>query len=213
MNIRGKHVLLRAIEREDLPLLNKWANDPEIQRMLGGWHFPTSLQDQEAWFSSLSCNSLNQRFAIEVDSMGLIGTANLVSIDWKNRTAFHGMLLGDKSIRGKGYGTDAIKAIMSYAFDELGLHRLDTDIIVYNEASLRVYIEKCGWIEEGRRTDWYFRGGRHWDKVLVGITRDRYTQLHNKLDVSADHSSLTDSSRAGVQRTHADHSAKRKTVP
>lgn len=210
MNIRGERVLLRAIEREDLPLLNKWANDPEIQRMLGGWHFPTSLQDQEAWFSSLSCNSLNQRFAIEADSMGLIGTANLVSIDWKNRTAFHGMLLGDKSIRGKGYGADAIRAIMSYAFDELGLHRLDTDIIIYNEASLRVYIEKCGWVEEGRRTDWYFRGGRHWDKVLVGITRARYTQLHNKLDVGADQSSSTDLSHAGVKRTQAGQSVKRK---
>lgn len=211
MNIRGERVLLRAIEREDLLLLNKWANDPETQRMLGGWHFPVSLQDQEVWFSSLSCNSLNQRFAIEADGMGLIGTANLVSIDWKNRTAFHGMLLGDKSIHGKGYGTDTIRAIMSYAFDELGLHRLDTDIIIYNEASLRVYIEKCGWIEEGRRTDWYFRGGCRWDKILVGITRDRYTQLHNKLDVDSPPPS-TNSSRASVQCTQAGQPAKRKKI-
>ena len=178
MNIRGDYVLLRAIEREDLPLLNRWANDPETQRMLGGWHFPTSLKDQEAWFSSLSCNSLNQRFAIEAGDIGLIGTANLVSIDWKNRNAFHGMLLGDKNVRGKGYGVDTIKAIMRYAFDELGLHRLDTDIIAYNKSSLRAYIEKCGWVEEGRRTEWYFRNGRRWDKILVGITRERYSEIH-----------------------------------
>lgn len=199
MNIRGERVLLRAIEREDLPLLNTWANDPEIQRMLGGWHFPTSLHDQEAWFSSLSCNSLNQRFAVEADDMGLIGTANLVSIDWKNRTAFHGMLLGDIRLRGRGYGVDAIRTIMSYAFDELGLHRLDTDIIAYNDASLRVYIEKCGWKEEGRRTDWYFRGGRHWDKVLVGITRDRYLQLRKK-NAAADNSSSTEEIPDGIER-------------
>jgi RimJ/RimL family protein N-acetyltransferase len=199
MNIRGERVLLRAIERADLPLLNTWANDPEIQQMLGGWHFPTSLQDQEAWFSSLSCNSLNQRFAVEADDLGLIGTANLVSIDWKNRTAFHGMLLGDTGQRGKGYGVDTIKTIMSYAFDELGLHRLDTDIIAYNDASLRVYIEKCGWKEEGRRTGWYFRGGRHWDKVLVGITRDRYHQLREKIAAS-DHSSSTEEIPAGIER-------------
>jgi RimJ/RimL family protein N-acetyltransferase len=178
MNIKGKHVLLRAIEREDLPLLNQWANDPEIQRLLGGWHFPTSLQDQETWFSSLSCNSLNQRFAVEVHGLGLVGTANLVSIDWKNRTAFHGMLLGEKKVRGKGYGVDTIEAIMRYAFDELGLCRLDTDIIVYNEASLRTYIEKCGWVEEGRRTQWYFREGQRWDKILVGITQERYRETH-----------------------------------
>jgi len=207
MNIRGKRVSLRAIEREDLPVLNRWANDPEIQRMIGGWHFPTNLQDQEAWFSALSCNSPNQRFAVEADGIGLIGTANLVSIDWKNRTAFHGMLLGDTEQRGKGYGVDTIRTIMSYAFDELGLHRLDTDIIVYNEASLRAYIEKCGWTEEGRRLDWYFRGGRRWDKVLVGITRTRYAQLLDKLDFGSGQKSFSDptSINTDVQNANVAH--------
>ena len=190
MNIKGKHIVLRAIEREDLPLLNQWANDPEIQRMLGGWHFPSGLQDQEVWFSSLSCNSLNQRFAIEVRDLGLIGTANLVSIDWKNRNAFHGMLIGDKGVRGKGYGVDTIKTIMRYAFDELELSRLDTDIIAYNEASLRAYIEKCGWVEEGRRTDWYFRDGRRWDKILAGVTRERYDAIHRRSVDSANSGEL-----------------------
>lgn len=177
MNIRGKHVLLRAIEREDLPLLNRWANEPEVQRLLGGWHFPTGMQDQEAWFSSLSCKSLDQRFAVEEPNLGLIGTANLVSIDWKNRNAFHGMMLGDKDVRGKGYGVDTIMVLMRYAFDELGLMRLDSDMIEYNEASLRTYIGKCGWIEEGRKAQWFFRDGRSWDKVVVGITRERYREL------------------------------------
>ena len=59
MNIRGKKVVLRAIERQDLELLHKWSNDPEINYMLGGWHFPSSMQDQEKWFASLSLNSNN----------------------------------------------------------------------------------------------------------------------------------------------------------
>src|SRR6476469_8469075 len=112
MNIEGKHVLLRAIEPSDLPLLQRWANDPALQRMLGGWHFPTSARDQQAWLGGLSCNSRDQRFAVETHEHGLIGTANLVSIDWKNRNAFHGMLLGDKDIRGKGYGVVTIMAVM-----------------------------------------------------------------------------------------------------
>ena len=44
--------------------------------MLGGWHFPTSIRDQQAWFASLSCQSDHQRFAIEVRGHGLVGTAN-----------------------------------------------------------------------------------------------------------------------------------------
>jgi len=178
MNILGQNTLLRAIERSDLPLLQKWANDPDIQLQLGGWHFPIGQKDQEAWYAALSCNSAHQRFAIEAKGLGLIGTANLVSIDWKNRNAFHGMLIGEKEHRGKGYGVDVVTAIMRYAFEELGLARLDTDIIEYNASSLKLDLEKCGWLREGSRPNWYFRQGRYWDKIIVGITRERYQEFN-----------------------------------
>ncbi len=106
MQIRGKVVTLRAIEEADLPALHRWANDPDLWTMLGGWHFPTSLHQTRQWFESLSSNPLNQRFAIDVPGAGLIGTANLVDIDWKNNNAFHGMMIGDPSMRGKGIGVD-----------------------------------------------------------------------------------------------------------
>jgi RimJ/RimL family protein N-acetyltransferase len=107
----------------------------------------------------------------------LIGTANLVDIDWKNRNAFHGLLLGDRDIRGKGYGVDTVMTLMRYAFEELGLERLDGSMIAYNEASLRLYIGKCGWKEEGRQRNWYYRQGRHWDRILVGVTRSDHAEL------------------------------------
>jgi RimJ/RimL family protein N-acetyltransferase len=176
MNIHGKHVRLRAIEEGDLPLLQQWSNDPEIQWMLGGWHFPTSLRDQHAWLAALSCQSLHQRFAIDVPGQGMVGTANLVSIDWKNRSASHGILIGDDAARGKGYAVDTVMAIMRYAFDELGMARLDTDIIEYNQPSLRLYLERCGWTRDGVRPNGHFRKGRYWDKVLAGITRERYLE-------------------------------------
>jgi len=176
MNIRGKHVVLRAIELEDLPQLNVWANDPSVQRLLGGWHFPTSMRDQQAWFSALSCNSANQRFSIESEG-SLIGTANLVSIDWKNRCAGQGLMLGDQAMRGKGLGIDTLMALMRYSFHELGMVRLDTEIIEYNEASLKMHVEKCGWSLEGRKANGFFREGRHWDKLVLGITRERHDEL------------------------------------
>jgi RimJ/RimL family protein N-acetyltransferase len=174
MNLIGTTVVLRAIEKEDLPLLQQWANDPEIQSQLGGWHFPTNMNDQEKWFNSLSCNSLHQRFAIETKELGLIGTANIVNIDWKNKNAFHGMMLGDKAIRGKGYGVDTVMTIMKYAFEELGLNRLDGSMIEYNAASLKLYLEKCGWKEEGRQRNWYFRNNKTWDRIIVGVTKEDY---------------------------------------
>ena len=177
MNIRGKKVLLRAIEIEDLDLLHKWSNDPEINYMLGGWHLPSSKQDQEKWFNSLSLNSPNQRLAIQTEELGLIGMANLVDLNWKDRNAFHGMLLGDKDMRGKGYGVDTIMAVNRYAFEELGLMRMNTTIISYNEASIGVYTKKCGWKIEGIKKNHYFRKNQWWDQVVVGITKEDYFNL------------------------------------
>ncbi|MGM1055658.1 MAG: GNAT family N-acetyltransferase [Bacteroidota bacterium] len=180
MNIKGKLTTLRAIEESDLVQLHKWANEPEIQNWLGGWHFPTNLEDQKKWFENNSVSSLNQRYAIEVANLGLIGTANLVNIDWKNKNAFHGMMLGDKDIRGKGFGLDTVMAVMRYAFEELGMERIDGSMIEYNAASLKLYIKKCGWKEEGRQRNWYYRKNRYWDRIMVGVTRDDYFTLVNE---------------------------------
>lgn len=177
MQIRGKVVTLRAIEEADLPTLHKWGNDPDLWSMLGGWHFPTSLRQTQAWFEGLSGDPLNQRFAIDVPGTGLVGTANLVDIDWKNNHAFHGMMIGETNLRGRGIGVDTIMATMRYAFDELHMQRLDGSMIAYNDASLAVYCGKCGWKEEGRRRDWYFRRGGYWDRIEVGVTRDDYRDL------------------------------------
>ena len=105
----------------------------------------------------------------------------MVDLDWKNRHALHGMMLGSTQNCGQGFGQDTVMAIMRYAFDELGLERLDSDIIEFNIASLKLYIGKCGWIEEGRQRRWHYRQGRFWDRVLVGITRDDYASLIRKL--------------------------------
>jgi RimJ/RimL family protein N-acetyltransferase len=182
MNIRGKKVTLRAIEREDLDLLCRWSNDPDINYMLGGWHFPSSQTDQQKWYDSLSVNSNNQRFAIDTEEMGLIGMANLVDINWKDRNAFHGMLLGDKDMRGKGYGIDTIMTMSKYAFEELGLMRMNGSMISYNEASIGVYTKKCGWVIEGIKKNHYFRKNQWWDQVVVGIERQDYFNLIQESD-------------------------------
>ena len=179
MNIKGSKILLRAIKMDDLKAIHEWSNDPEINYMLGGWHFPSSEVDQEKWFNSLSLNSNNQRFAIETEDFGLIGVANLVEINWKDRNAFHGMLLGDKAMRGKGFGIDTILTINKYAFEELGLMRMNSTIISYNKASLSVYTEKCGWKIEGVKKNHYFRRNQWWDEVVIGITREDYVNFLN----------------------------------
>lgn len=177
MNIHGKVVTLRAIEEEDLPLFHQWGNDPELWRLLGGWHFPASKLSTQKWWEAQLNDKLNLRLAIHTEADGVVGMANILDIDWKNKHAFHGMMLGDKDLRGKGIGCDTVMAIMRYAFNELGLERLDGSMIEYNEHSLKLYLGKCAWKEEGRQRKWYFRDGRFWDKIMVGVIREDYEAL------------------------------------
>lgn len=180
MNIKGKLVTLRAIEQGDIEQLHKWANDPDIWYMLGGWHFPSNLDFMQKWFENLKHETVKQNFAIETPDLGLIGTVNLVEIDWKNNHAFTGLQLGDKDIRGKGYGIDTFMAIQRYAFEELHLERLDGSVIEYNDPGLGFITKHCGWKEEGRQRNWYYRKCRYWDKIIVGITREDYFELIKK---------------------------------
>jgi RimJ/RimL family protein N-acetyltransferase len=176
MLIKGKNVTLRAIETTDLPQLQVWANDPDIQYNLGSWHFPASMRDIERWAGTFRNDSTAQRFIIDTAAHGAIGFANLVDINWKDRNATHGILLG-APWRHQGYGVDTVTAIMRYAFEELGLARLDTTFIEHNQASYKLFTGKCGWVEEGRQKNAYFRQGRYWTKILAGITHEDYLKF------------------------------------
>ena len=178
MNIRGRVLTLRAIEVSDLESLHKWANDPETQDGIGEIHFPSSMDFHLSWFEGLKTDRLNHRFVIDVPEIGIIGTSSIMNIDWRNGHAWHGLVVGESDHRGKGLGSDAIMATMRYAFEELNLERLDGSMIEYNKASISTYCgERLGWKQEGRRRNYFFRKGRYWDQILVGVTRQDYLAL------------------------------------
>lgn len=176
MNIYGKRIYLRAIEEEDIPILHRWANDPMLQNLLENIYFPSSLDFHKRWFQKLKDDPLRQRFAVVNEEHSIIGISSLVDIDWRNRHAHHGLTLGDPAARGKGYGKDAVMTTMRYAFDELGLERLNGSRIEYNVAS-KVFYDKLGWSDEGVRRNYYFRHGQYYDQIVSGILKQDYKNL------------------------------------
>ncbi|MER2169278.1 MAG: GNAT family protein [Psychrobacillus psychrodurans] len=177
MNINGKIVTLRAIEEEDQELLREMVNDPEIEKMVGGYSFPISKIQQKKWFESNVNSQNNIRLIIETKEDGAVGFANIVNIDWKNRSAFHGIKIASRKFRSRGIGTDTVMAVMKYAFEELDLNRLDGTIIDYNEASRKLYCDKCGWKVEGVRRKAVFKVNEYHDELIVGILREEYLNL------------------------------------
>lgn len=176
MNIKGHKVTLRAMELSDCSMVCQMFNDPEMENLVAGWAFPISEYAQKKWLENHYGDQTNFRFVIETEEDGPVGIATLMDIDWKNRKADHGMKLANRKHRSKGIGTDTVMAIMRYAFDELGLNRLEGSWFADNVASRGMYM-KCGWVEEGIRREYIYKGGKYRDLVLTGILASEYYKL------------------------------------
>lgn len=176
MNIKGKIVTLRQMTQSDLQMVCDMFNDPELENFVVGWAFPLSIEQQRQWFEKNIGDQRNFRFVIESPEDGPVGIATLVDIDWKNRRATHGIKLANKERRSKGIGTDTVMAIMRYAFDELGLHRLDGSWFDFNVASKGLYA-KCGWKEEGVLREYVYKQGKWRDLTTVGVLESDYRKL------------------------------------
>ena len=91
-------------------------------------------------------------------------------------------MLGEVDTRGKGYALDTVMAILRYAFKELGLNRLNGDVIDYNSRSIDFAIKKLGWHIEGRRSEAIYRNGQYHDQILVGMTHKQYDEFMKNND-------------------------------
>lgn len=174
MNIKGKKVVLRFIEPNDLESVREMTNDPEQERLIVGWSFPTAVKHQEEWYQRILNDRNNFRFAIEFEGE-FVGISTLTNIDWKNRKADHGIRLTLDAPKGHGIGTDAVFATMRYAFEELNLNRLCGSILDYNTASWKLYT-KCGWKSEGVYRQSIFKNGAYHDESPVAILKSEYIE-------------------------------------
>ena len=172
MNIYYGKVKLRALEPEDMEPLRATVNDQEMEKMVVGWSFPISKQQQADWYARSMNNQNSHRFAIEFEGK-FVGISTLTDIDWKNRSAFHGVKLTQDAPKGQGIGFDAVVAVMKYAFEELQLNRLYGGILEYNVPSQKLYA-KCGWVEEGRYRQCVFKENAYYDEIPVAILRSEY---------------------------------------
>jgi RimJ/RimL family protein N-acetyltransferase len=111
-----------------------------------------------------------------LDGDRLIGFVGLGGIQWNNGDAFVGISLGERQDWGKGYGTDAMRVLLRYAFDELNLHRVSLDVFEYNPRAIRSY-EKAGFTVEGRCRQYLHREGKRWDLIFMGILREEWEQM------------------------------------
>lgn len=172
MNIHGNKTILRAIELKDNEMLFELINDPETEAFLGGASFPVSMFEQMKWFERKEKNDSVLRCIIECkETKVAVGTIILTDINVKNGTAEIHVKLRKDIGRGKGYGTDAIKSIVNYAFNEMRLNCIYANILENNEISKKVFT-KCGFEYEGKLRSRVFKSGKFINILSYSILRD-----------------------------------------
>jgi|SRR5690625_1010 len=123
--LQSNRISLRPVKKEDLAYLNKWKNDFEIFKNLGGGFQPVSIDQQSLWMDNLiDMNGNSQRFIISVDENKPIGVVGLYNINYKNRNCEFGIYIGEKDFHGKGYGKEATKLMLNYGFANLNLNKI-----------------------------------------------------------------------------------------
>ena len=173
--LRGAKVTLRAVERDDLRRLWELRNDERTEVLAFGPPKPRSMAEMEAWYDRTLADAESLVFAIDVEG-AVVGTCNLRDVDPVNRRAELGISLASDQT-GKGYGSDAIRVLLVYAFRHLNLHKVCLDTLASNEPALRAYLA-CGFVEEGRLRDHDWSEGRYHDLVVMAILRDDWAEAH-----------------------------------
>jgi RimJ/RimL family protein N-acetyltransferase len=103
----------------------------------------------------------------------LIGKAEISRIEWANGVCLIKLGIGAAEDRRKGYGSQALRLLIRFAFAELNLFRIAVELGAYNEGAIAL-VQKFGFVEEVRRKQALERDGRRWDLIGFGLLKDEW---------------------------------------
>lgn len=165
---------LRPVEEGDLPMFVRWFNDPEVRYWLAMSDAPElTLDSEREWYEEMREDPTRVVWCIETGEGRPIGNLGLHGIDEGQGRAMLGISIGERGEWGRGYGTEAIRRVLRYAFTELGLRRVALEVDQDNERAIRCY-EKSGFTQEGLLRAHRLRRGEPVNAVLMGVLRQEF---------------------------------------
>ncbi|MCD6550708.1 GNAT family protein [Thermotoga sp.] len=178
--LKGKLVRLREYRKEDIDKALEYINDPEVKKyLIPGIPFPLRREDEEKWYQNLDgFSTKSYSFAIEtLSTREYIGGCGINNIDWKNSIAEVGIFLG-RPYWNKGYGTDAMKVLVRFIFNEMNINKIKLGVYSFNKRAMRVY-EKVGFKVEGVLREELYREGKYHDVYVMGILRREWKDMES----------------------------------
>lgn len=171
--LQGKLVSLRGVEKEDLEPVREWLTDTELLHLLGARPMPIATVDPEK-LPELFRLREGRVMAITSRDRALVGLIAFGNFHEFNRSAQVLVLIGNRGEWNRGLGSDALRLLTRFAFEDLNLNSLEAHVPEFNSRALRAFA-KVGYQREGQLRQRLFLRGRYWDIVVAGALRDSWT--------------------------------------
>lgn len=172
MLIEGSRIYLRALEPGDEDACFRWVNDQEVVRYMN-FVWPTSRLAERQWVENRSTGPDDRERVLAIclkEDGRLIGSCGLGQIEWRHGTAVLGIMVGEKDCWDKGYGEEAVRLMLRFAFLTLGLRKIRLSVFAPNQRAFRCY-EKCGFVVEGVLHRQHLIDGEFVDEILMAAFR------------------------------------------
>lgn len=171
--LEGERVRLRALRPEDTERLWEfWADLDVSARASNQPPRPFTLEETKSFFAELATKDDLMRFAVEAESV-IVGDCSLHDVDRHNRTCDVGIALG-KPFWSKGYGREALRLLVDYAFKHHNLHRVGLEVLADDDRAVNCY-RNVGFVEEGRLRQRDWANGEYHDVLVMGILAEEWT--------------------------------------
>lgn len=166
----GTLVRLGMVRDADVDQLVDWADDGRAARLGdSGPAYAYAEGPLRKWWADRLANDALKTFAIRlVADDALVGTISLGQIEWSNGVAELGMEIPDPERWGHGYGTEAVRLLLDFAFNDMNLHRVQLGVFRFNSRAVASY-ERVGFVREGVQREYLARDGERHDLLLYGI--------------------------------------------
>jgi diamine N-acetyltransferase len=172
--LHGEKITLRPIERDDLKQFHRLEQGVDLVTLADGDWKPYSLEAMEKRYDSRHENTQREYTSFVIEAEGrIIGDTNLHHLDRLHGTAALGIAIYEPDCVGKGYGRDAIRTLLRWAFENQNWRRIWLETIAVNERAIRAY-RACGFIEEARLRQAAFYEGGFVDIVVMGVLRSEW---------------------------------------
>ncbi len=167
-NLKGKHILLRAVEPEDAQIIFDWENNEQ------NWQLSNTLtpfsKHTIAQYTDVAQQDIfeNKQLRLMIDTLDESVTVG--SIDLFDFNPFHlragvGILINDHSDRKKGLAKESLDLLIKYTRNTLVLRQLFCNIGESNTASIRLF-ESAGFIKTGVQKQWQRVSQDKWEDVF-----------------------------------------------